>query len=177
MRDPAESDFRHLQQARPLALASRDYRDSMARFAGAVHVVTTDGPAGRRGVTVTAAVSVSDNPPTLLVCLNRNRAENGFFARNGCLALNTLVVGQENIARAFAGEGHLGMDERFALGTWRTLETGAPVLAGSRMSLDCIVKEVRDIATHHVVVAEAVAAAPHGEGAALVYLDRQYRAL
>ncbi|TIW51814.1 MAG: flavin reductase, partial [Mesorhizobium sp.] len=47
------------------------YRDAMAHFAGQVHVVTTDGPAGRRGATVIAACSVSDTPPTVLVCLNR----------------------------------------------------------------------------------------------------------
>ncbi|MET0598611.1 MAG: flavin reductase, partial [Mesorhizobium sp.] len=45
------------------------YRDAMARFAGAVHVLTTDGPAGKRGTTVIAACSVSDNPPTVLVCI------------------------------------------------------------------------------------------------------------
>ena len=39
----------------------RHYRDAMAHFAGAVHVVTTDGPAGKRGTTVIAACSVSDN--------------------------------------------------------------------------------------------------------------------
>ena len=48
----------------------QDYRDAMAKFAGAVHVITSDGPAGRRGVTVIAACSVSDDPPTILVCLN-----------------------------------------------------------------------------------------------------------
>ena len=45
------------------------YRDAMARFAGAVHVVTTDGPAGLRGATVIAACSVSDAPPMVLVCV------------------------------------------------------------------------------------------------------------
>ncbi|MCB1449897.1 MAG: flavin reductase, partial [Nitratireductor sp.] len=77
----------------------------MARFAGAVNIVTTAGHSGRRGVTVSAAVSVSDNPPTILVCLNRNRAENAFFAENGVMALNTLCEGHVSLARAFAGEG------------------------------------------------------------------------
>ncbi|TGV53477.1 flavin reductase, partial [Mesorhizobium sp. M2D.F.Ca.ET.160.01.1.1] len=45
------------------------YRDAMSHFAGHVHVVTTDGPAGKRGATVIAACSVSDTPPTILVCL------------------------------------------------------------------------------------------------------------
>ena len=47
------------------------FREAMSRFAGAVHVVTTDGAHGRRGVTVSAACSVSDNPATLLVSVGR----------------------------------------------------------------------------------------------------------
>ena len=62
------------------------YRDAMARFAGAVHVLTTDGPAGKRGTTVIAACSVSDNPPTVLVCLNReNPLERRSIVENGML--------------------------------------------------------------------------------------------
>ena len=47
------------------------YREAMARFGAAVSVVTTDGPAGRYGFTASAVCSVTDDPPTLLVCMNR----------------------------------------------------------------------------------------------------------
>ena len=67
------------------------YRDAMAHFAGAVHVVTTDGPAGQRGATVIAACSVSDTPPMILVCLNRENPKNELFVKNGRFALNTLA--------------------------------------------------------------------------------------
>ena len=39
-------------------------------LSAAVNVVTTDGPAGRHGFTASAVCSVTDNPPTLLVCMN-----------------------------------------------------------------------------------------------------------
>lgn len=51
---------------------SLEYRNAMARLGAAVNIVTTDGVAGRAGFAATAVCSVSDNPPTLLVCLNRN---------------------------------------------------------------------------------------------------------
>ena len=161
-------------------IASQDYSDCMARFAGAVHVVATDGPAGHRGVTVSAVTSVSDNPPTLLVCLNRNRPENGWFAENGHLSLNTLCASQIDIARAFAGEGHMEMEERFALGRWRTLVTGSPVLEGARMALDCRVVNVMDVATHMVIFGEVAGCQlPEGDEPppALCYMDRDYRVL
>ncbi len=50
-------------------VASRDYRDAMACLGAAVNIVTTDGRAGRAGFTASAVCSVTDNPPTLLVCL------------------------------------------------------------------------------------------------------------
>ena len=42
------------------------FRDGMARLAGAVNVITTDGPKGFAGITATAVCSVTDQPPTLL---------------------------------------------------------------------------------------------------------------
>lgn len=157
------------------AVPPQEYRDAMSHFAGAVHIAATDGAGGRRGVTVSAAVSVSDDPPTLIVCLNRNRDDNNVFADNGCFSLNTLGADQLPLARAFAGEQNLTMEERFALGKWTALETGAPILEGSRMTLDCVVTDVQAVHTHHVVFGEVVATGPAGLGPALLYLDRQYR--
>lgn len=161
-----------------IEIGATEYRDCMAKFAGAVHVVTTDGVAGRRGVTVSAVTSVSDKPPTLLFCLNRNREENLQFSDNACFALNTLCDEQIDLARAFAGEGHLEMDERFALGQWETLRSGAPVLVQSRMSLDCRVTKVIEVATHYVIFGEVVAKSIRkDENSALIYSDRSYRSL
>ncbi|MCG6857794.1 MAG: flavin reductase [Salaquimonas sp.] len=158
-------------------IASQPYRDAMSRFAGAVSVATTDGPAGRRGVTVSAAVSVSDNPPTVMICLNHNRPENTMFAENGCFAFNVLCQNHLELARAFAGEGHLAMEDRFALGEWGVLQTGAPILTGARTSLDCTVVDVQSVHTHDIVFGQVVTAGPVGEGEALIYLDRQYRSV
>ena len=55
------------------------FRDAMASLSAAVNIVTTDGPAGRCGITATAVCSVTDTPPTLLVCINRNSAMNPAF--------------------------------------------------------------------------------------------------
>ena len=48
------------------------FLQGMSRAAQTVNIVTTDGPAGRAGVTVSAMASVSaDTPqPTLLVCVH-----------------------------------------------------------------------------------------------------------
>jgi hypothetical protein len=48
----------------------------MARLGAAVNVVTTDGSAGRCGFTASAVCAITDEPPTLLVCMNRSSAQN-----------------------------------------------------------------------------------------------------
>lgn len=50
----------------------QSFRDAMAQVGAAVNIITTDGPAGRAGFTASAVCSVTDEPPTLLVCLNRS---------------------------------------------------------------------------------------------------------
>ncbi len=153
------------------------YRDAMARYAGHVQIVTTALGDARRGVTITAACSVSDNPPTVLVCLNNGNPNNAIFFESGIFALNTLGTGMQSLADAFAGRNQMTAEERFALGRWTTLATGAPVLETANVSFDCRVVDTKVTATHTVLFGE-VCAVHFGSGdAALIYLDRGYRAL
>ena len=127
------------------------FRLAMRQFASAVHIATTAGLAGQRGVTVSAACSVSDQPATVLVCLNRSHEENGRFAKNGCFALNCLTTGHLELARGFAGEGHLSQEARFERATWDRMETGAPCLVGAAAVFDCEITDMKDVATHTVL--------------------------
>jgi Conserved protein/domain typically associated with flavoprotein oxygenases, DIM6/NTAB family len=68
------------------------FRNAMALLGGAVSVITTDGPAGRFGFTASAVCSVTDSPPTLLVCMNRSSYSNEQFKANGALCVNVWRV-------------------------------------------------------------------------------------
>lgn len=153
------------------------FREAMSRFAAAVHLVTTDGPAGRRGLTVSSACSVSDDPATLLVCLNTISPLNRRFEENGNFAVNVLGRANEVAARLFSGEGRLSADERFARAEWETLQTGAPLLADALVGFDCRLTDSRIVATHRVMVGEVVGIRMGARAPSLVYLDRGYHAL
>lgn len=71
------------------------FRDAMSCMGAAVNIITTDGPAGRAGFTASAVCSVTDTPPTLLVCLNRGASVWPVFNENRTLCVNTLSAGQE----------------------------------------------------------------------------------
>lgn len=153
------------------------YREAMSRFAGAVHVVTTDGAHGRRGATVIAACSVSDNPPTILVCLNRMKPENDCFAQNGVFALNTLAPEQQKLADAFSGLTGLTQDQRFALGEWETVSSGAPVLRDALATYDCHLVEAKEFATHRILFGRVTGIRIGEVTEPLIYYRRAYRSL
>lgn len=151
------------------------FRDAMARLGAAVHVVTTAGPAGSTGFTATAVCSVSDQPPTLLVCLNRKSRGNVVLRENGVFCVNTLGADDEALADVFAGRTGESSEERFKVGEWISLTTGAPVLRPAVVAFDCRTLEVRPVATHNIYFAavEAIHLGPKSE--ALVYHERAYK--
>jgi flavin reductase (DIM6/NTAB) family NADH-FMN oxidoreductase RutF len=151
------------------------YREGMARFAASVHVVTTDGRAGPTGFTASAACSVTDDPPTLLVCLNRASQQHTIFERNGVFCLNTLSGHQREISELFAHRAGLPMRERFATPIWEKFETGAPVLRDALASFECRISEVREVGTHWVIFGEVQAIRTSKSPTALLYLNRSYR--
>lgn len=152
------------------------FRKALSRLAAAVNVVTTDGPAGRCGVTASAVCSVSDTPPTVLVCLNRAYRMNGFARSNGVFCINVLGADQQEIAEMFAGVGEIEMDQRFArCGATQDLER-APVLANAIAAIDCDITEIREIGTHSVMfgAVRAIRLGAERSTAPLVYHHRHY---
>jgi len=154
---------------------SLDYRNAMSQLAGAVNIVTTDGPAGRAGFAATAVCSVSDSPPTVLVCINRNSSAHRYLFENGVICINTLAGDQEALSQLFGGKTPI--DERFAGGEWSTLETGAPVLKGALASFDCRVRTIHDGSTHDIIICDVVDTALGDKEDALIYFKRGYRTL
>jgi flavin reductase len=160
---------------RVVPLTSQSYRDAMAQLASAVHLVTTDGPGGRAGFTASSVCSVSDSPPTLLVCLNRASSAYPAFRDNDVLCVNTLAASQLAIAGSFGGS--VPMDQRFASGTWRALSTGAPVLVGTLVAFDCRVDRRAVVGTHDVLFCEVVAIADADHMESLIYAQRRFQSL
>lgn len=158
-------------------VSGSDYRDAMSRIAGAVHVVASDGPAGPGGATMTAVTSVTDAPPTVLVCLNRAGRFGAILRTNGVFSVNTLVEGDEDLAGLFAGVGGIDHPDRFAPDRWSRGATGAPLLAGARAVVDCRIVDVAEVGSHSVFFGRVEAVRVGDARPALLYVDRSYRVL
>lgn len=159
----------------PQAVTPEAYRQGMASLAAAVNVVTTEGADGKAGFTATAVCSVSDNPATLLVCLNRSASVHGVFKDATSIAINTLCEGQDNLSNLFGGKAP--MAERFESGEWVKSSTGAPVLSSAAVSFDCVITEVKSVATHDVIFCQVVDIKQNSDAGALLYYQRGYHQL
>lgn len=126
------------------------FRTGMRRLAGHVCIVTTRISKGERaGLTATAVSSVSAEPPTLLICVNRQNSSHATIREAGIFAVNVLALEDQGLANRFAGK--IAGEERFAEGVWTTLETGAPVLESALVSFDCRIAQAVEVGTHGVL--------------------------
>jgi flavin reductase len=152
------------------------FRNAMALMGGAVSVITTDGPAGRYGFTASAVCSVTDAPPTLLVCMNRASQSNGAFKANRALCVNVLAGTHQALSGGFA-DRTLSMDERFAQTAWFDLITGAPAMGEALVNFDCRITEVHEVGSHSIFYCAVQAIGQGGTREGLVYFDRAYHRL
>ncbi|NYS42706.1 pyrimidine utilization flavin reductase protein F [Pseudomonas syringae pv. actinidiae] len=151
------------------------FRDAMSSLAAAVNVITTDGQSGRAGFTATAVCSVTDQPPTLLVCINRSASVYETFIGNGTLCVNTLCNSQQALSNLFGGK--TSQEERFAAGHWESGVTGAPLLEGAKLALDCKVTQSVSVGTHDILFCQVVDIRHQDASDALLYFGRQYHHL
>jgi len=152
----------------------QQFRQAMAHLGAAVNVITTAGPHGRCGITASAVCSVTDAPPTLLVCLNRSSATHSVFDGNRHVCINVLPASLESIARHFAGMTGLSMEERFQLPVWDEGVDGMPVLSGALASLQGRIVEAKDVGSHAVMFVETTEIRVRSDGDSLIYFDRNF---
>ena len=153
-------------------IEATNFRNAMSLLPTAVNVVTTEGLSGAHGFTASAVCSVTDSPPTLLVCMNTTSRSHGHFMENKILSVNVLGAQHEHISNTFASK--LCSEERFQQGTWTKLVTGSPVLVDALVSFDCEIEQVQEVGTHSVFMCRVVAIKQSEQDESLVYFNRTY---
>ncbi len=148
----------------------------MSHAACTVNVVTTDGVAGRHGVTVSAMVSVSaDTPqPTLLVCIHNLSSVADALLKNGVFCVNVLRDDQAHISDHFAGRSAVRGAAKFNCAEWATQVTGAPRVIDALVAFDCRVTASERVGSHFVVFGSVQDIFVAGGGAPLIYANRAY---
>ena len=170
-------DFASFAPPQQLAVDVGQFKDSMRHLAGAVSVITVGRGEDRTGFTATSVSSLSIEPPSVLVSLNRNSSSWPVLQRYGTFAVNVLAHDQQHIADRFAGRGGIKGNERYQGADWQELVTGTSALSDALTVLDCELDEAIDRHSHSILIGRVRAITVRGEAQPLLYWHGAYRHL
>src|SRR5207248_5279063 len=153
-------------------MSSQHFRDAMARLPAGVVVVSARVGDEFRGLTASSLVSISLEPPMVLVGLERESATRAAILETRAFNVSLLTRSQEFIADRFAGRAP-AIDP-----LWRTLphrlgKNGIPLVEGCAAWLECRLAHVHEAGDHDICVGEVQAAAI-GAGDPLILWDRTF---
>ncbi len=152
------------------------FLEGMSHAACTVNVVTTDGSAGRGGVTVSAMSSVSADTanPTLLVCIHQKSPVAQMIIENGVFCINVLRDDQAYVSDTFAGRFKDSIDDKFDCTQWIAMPSGAPRVVDPLVGFDCQLISSNLVGTHHVIFGEVTDIIIGQRGSPLIYANRAY---
>ena len=155
------------------ALTPDRYRRLMTQWPTAVSVVTAQADDAPVGCTVNALMSLSIEPPLLIVSLAAGSGTLDAIVRSGSFAVNLLCWEQRELCDRFA---YKPREERFQGVNFR-LTHGVPVLTQSTASVICVVTRTLACADHVLVLGAPRWQSVDAGSPPLVLHDRTYRRL
>ena len=156
----------------PAAATPERVRAVMRRLAASVALVTTLHAGRAQGLAATSLCSLSFDPLSLLVCVNRTASAHAALLAADRFSVNILHDDQADVARSF-GDG-TRRNDRFNVGRW-TYDAGLPVLSDAQASLLCRRMSVTSYGTHDIVIGEIDQAVFRADVGPLIYLDGVFR--
>lgn len=126
-------------------------------------------------MTASSVTSVSDAPPSLLVCVNQSAAICPELTLHQRFAVNLLAYDQQQVSTDCAG-GASG-EARFQSGVWLD-KNGVLVLTGAQAVFECVVDQLTVYGTHNIIVGKLQGVTLGGAVLdPLVYLNGAYKRL
>jgi len=153
-------------------MPDKDFLDVLARVPAGVVLVSTRSGDDYKGMTASSLVSISLEPPLVLVGLERNSATRAAILATRAFNVSVLTRSQEFIADRFAGRAP-AVDPQWNNLPHRVGKNGIPLLHGAAAWLECRVTDTHRAGDHDVCIGE-VEAAEVGSGDPLVLWDRQF---
>jgi flavin reductase (DIM6/NTAB) family NADH-FMN oxidoreductase RutF len=129
-----------------------DFKQAMRHLAGAVSIVTVGTGERRTGFTATSVSSLSVDPPTILISLNRNSSSWSALREAGSFAVNILASDQVEVADRFAGRGGIRGSDRYVGWQWSRLGSGTLGLSGALAVIDCDLEEAIERHSHAIIL-------------------------
>ncbi|EIC83125.1 flavin reductase family protein [Serratia sp. M24T3] len=152
------------------------YRGGMRLLPAGVCLITTRHNNEHNGMIATAVTSVSAEPPTLLVCVNRHASMFGMIQETGNFCVNVLSKEAVSLVNVFSNSSRRA--ERFQTGDWTVSDQGYPICAEALVSFECRLAKIVDWHTHGIFLGEVTRVIhPRADAAPLLYMDRRFHHL
>jgi flavin reductase (DIM6/NTAB) family NADH-FMN oxidoreductase RutF len=157
------------ERKRSMAFDPQLQRQVMGRFATGVAVVTTCVGEQFSGMTANAVMSLSLDPPLVVVSVDKSASMHGLLQEGQCFAINVLRLDQEELSNRFAQRG----PKDFSDLSIKTAESGAPILVDALAYLDCRLVEITAAGDHDMFIGECLSGET-GDGAPLIFFGGRY---
>lgn len=151
-----------------------DFKKAMRQLAAGVVIVAASHEGRRSGLTATAVCSLTTDPPTMLVCINRKSHTHDYIIGAGRFSINALACQHQDVAEVFAGAKNLEGEEKFAFGDWSHDGVAPPRLSDALIVVDCDVAQTFEVSTHTIFIGRVRLACTAPEHKPLVYADRRF---
>jgi flavin reductase (DIM6/NTAB) family NADH-FMN oxidoreductase RutF len=122
-------------------------------------------------ITVSSVTSISMDPPSLLICINKSARIHDTLKIGSEFCINLLNKDQEELSNICSDED--SYDERFNDKNWNT--KGVPFLANAQANIFCKVDKLSSYHTHTIVVGLVEDANYSDEISTLTYVDGNYK--
>lgn len=132
-----------------------DFREAMRRLAASVTIITSrDADGSPHGMVASSVISVSMEPPSMLIAVNRNAGLHPVLLRSKQFCINLLSESQSDLLKAFSTTAL--RDQRFLADSWRDAWAAdshhLPWLPDAAASIECEVDFVTDYGTHSLFI-------------------------
>ena len=155
-----------------MAIDAQELRRVMGHFATGVTVITTkDADGAPQGLTANAFMSLSLNPPLVIISVDKGATCYNCFAPGNGFTVNFLSEDQEDISRRFATKGV----DKFADLKWRPGQNGAALIDGALASVECKISQCHDGGDHTIVVGEILNVGANGDRPLLFFKGKYQR--
>lgn len=150
-----------------------DFKQAMRRLASTIAIITSGKGDSWTGMAATAVTSVTADPPTILVAVNRNASLSPILAEHRQFCVNLLAERHRDLVGIFSGATK-GL-ARFETGGWEASEEeGLPVLGDAVASLICTTSMTLEVATHTLFIGEVTRIVNHPSIDPLVWVDGKF---
>jgi flavin reductase (DIM6/NTAB) family NADH-FMN oxidoreductase RutF len=153
------------------------FRAAMRRLVGGVSVITAGAGDDISGMTVSSVSSLSVDPPSLIVSVNRASSSWPLLRQHLYFGVNILNADQADIAERFTGKDGLKGVERFAGADWIVRASGARLLSGALAAIECEAEDIIEAHSHAIIIGRVLHVELSADDAALAYWQGNYVAI